>query len=48
MIKSQKADLVNLQETMVQESSMQMVKDLGVGRFLEWGAVEAEDWKKTF
>ena len=30
-----------LQQTKVQEMSFQVVRSLGVGRFLEWGAMEA-------
>ena len=38
VIKSQKADLVCLQETKIQKMSNGMVKSLEVGRCLEWGA----------
>lgn len=41
LIKMQKADLAYLQETKVQEMTLNLVKSLGVGRFLEWDAVEA-------
>lgn len=35
-------DLVCLLETKVREMSVQTVRSLGVGRVLEWGAVEAQ------
>ena len=41
MVRSQKADLVCLIETKMQEMSLKVVKSLGVGRFLDWGAVYA-------
>ncbi|KAJ9680146.1 hypothetical protein PVL29_019435 [Vitis rotundifolia] len=41
VIKSQKADLVCLQETKIQEMSNGLVKSLGVGRCLEWGALNS-------
>lgn len=34
-------DLVCLQETKIQEMSIGVVRRLGVGRFLEWEAVNA-------
>ena len=37
VIKSQKVDLVCIQETKIQEMSNGLVKSLGVGRCLEWG-----------
>ena len=39
VIKSQKANLVCLQETKIQEMSNGLVKSLGVGRCLEWGVL---------
>ena len=41
LIKSQKMDVVSLQETKMQEMFIRVVQSLGVGRFLEWGAVNA-------
>ena len=41
MIKTQKADLVCLQETKIQEMISGIVRSLGVGRCLEWGALNA-------
>ena len=41
VIRSQKAYLVCLIETKMQEMSLKVVKSLGVGRFLDWGAVDA-------
>ena len=41
LIRSQRFDFVFLQETKVQHMNMQLVRSLGVGRFLEWEAVEA-------
>ena len=41
VIKSQKVDLVCLQETKIQEMSNGLVKSLGVGRCLEWGALNS-------
>ena len=37
-----KADLVCLQETKVQQMNIDMVRSLGVGRFLNWKALNAE------
>lgn len=34
-------DLVCLQESKVQQMSMQLVRSLGMGRFLDWAAMEA-------
>ena len=34
-------DVVSLQETKMQEMFIRVVQSLGVGRFLEWGAVNA-------
>ena len=39
LFKSQKVDLVCLQETKMTEMSLGVVRSLGVGRFLEWGAL---------
>ena len=41
LFRSQKVDLVCLQETKMTEMSLGMVRSLGVGRFLEWGALNA-------
>ena len=41
LIKSQKVDVVCLQETKMQEMSIRVVRILGMGRFLEWGAMNA-------
>ncbi|WJZ96624.1 hypothetical protein VitviT2T_015290 [Vitis vinifera] len=41
LIRSQKVDLVCLQETKMTEMSLGVVRSLGVGRFLEWGALNA-------
>ena len=41
VIRSQKAYLVCLIETKMQEMSLKVVKSLGVGRFLDWGVVDA-------
>ena len=41
VIKSQKADLVCLQETKIQEMLNGLVKSLGVGRCLEWGVLNS-------
>ena len=41
VVRSQKANLVCFLETKVQEMSLKVVKRLGVGRFLDWGAVDA-------
>ena len=40
VIKTQKVDLVCLQETKTQEMSSGIVRSLGVGRCLEWGLVK--------
>ena len=42
LIRSQKVDLVCLQETKMTEMSLGVVRSLGVGRFLEWGALNAK------
>ncbi|KAJ9701497.1 hypothetical protein PVL29_006726 [Vitis rotundifolia] len=41
LIRSQKVDMVCLQETKIQDMSQGVVHSLGVGRFLGWGAVNA-------
>ena len=41
LIRSQNVDLVCLQETKMTEMSLGVVRSLGVGRFLEWGALDA-------
>ncbi|RVX04892.1 hypothetical protein CK203_019123 [Vitis vinifera] len=41
MVRNQKPDLVCLFEIKVKEISMQMVKSVGVGRFLNWASVDA-------
>ena len=41
LISSHKVDLVCLQETKMAEMSLGVVRSLGVGRFLEWGALNA-------
>ena len=41
LIRSQRADLVCLQETKIQDMSREIVHSLGVGRFLGWGAMSA-------
>ena len=40
-IKSQKVDLICLPETKIQKTSIRVVRNLGTGRFLEWGAANA-------
>lgn len=42
MIRSQKVDLVCLQETKVQEMFVQLVRSLGVEIFLDWEATKAK------
>ena len=42
LIRTNKVDLVCLQETKVQEMNFDMVRSLGVGRFLDWIAMNAE------
>ena len=42
VVRSQKADLVCLIETKMQEMSLKVVKSLGVGKSLDWGAVDAK------
>ena len=41
LIRSQRMDLVCLQETKIQDISWGIVHSLGVGRFLGWGAMSA-------
>ena len=41
VVRNQKPDLVCLLETKVKEMSLQMVKSVGVGRFLNWVLVDA-------
>ena len=41
VVRAQKACLVCFQETKVQEMSLKVVKSLGIGRFMDWGAVHA-------
>lgn len=40
-IKEQKVDLVCLQKTKIQGMFVGLVRSLRIGRFLEWGAVNA-------
>ena len=42
LIRTNRADLVCLQETKVQDMNIDMVRSLGVGRFLNWTALNAE------
>ena len=41
VIKTQKVDLVCLWETKIQETTSGIVRSLGVGRYLEWGALNS-------
>ena len=41
-LRSYRADLVCLQETKVQEMMINLVRNLGVGRYLNWKALNAE------
>ena len=41
-IRSKKVDIVCLQETKLQNMSVGLVSSLGVGRFLDWGTMDAE------
>ena len=41
VVRAQKADLVCFLETKMSEISLKMVKSLGVGRFMDWEAVDA-------
>ena len=43
-VRSKKADIVCLQETKIQNMSVGIVRSLGVGRFLDWGAVDVEGY----
>ena len=40
-VRKQKVDLLCIQETKIQLMSKGVVKSLGVGRFLDWKALEA-------
>ena len=42
MIRSQRADLVCIQETKIQTMTEGVVRSLGSGRFLDWGAMGAQ------
>ena len=42
LIRTNRVDLVCLQETKVQDMNIEMVRSLGVGRFLNWIALNAE------
>ena len=42
MVKSHKVDVVCFQETKVQEMNKVIVQSLGMGRFLEWGALNSK------
>ena len=42
MIRSQKVDLFCVQETKVQSMTEGLVRSLGFGRFLDWGALDAQ------
>lgn len=42
LVKSQRADLVHLQETKIQEISTGLLCSLGMGRFHEWGALNSQ------
>ena len=41
MIRSQRVDLFCLQETKIQPMAEGVVRSIGTGRFLEWGALDA-------
>ena len=41
-IKMQRVDVVCLQETKLKDVSKRLIRELGVGRFLEWVAVNAD------
>ena len=41
LIRAQKVDLVCLQETNMSQMSLGVVRSLGVGRFLDWGVLNA-------
>ena len=40
-LRSQKVDVVCLQETKIKKTNRETALSLGVGRYLEWGAVNA-------
>ena len=42
MIRSQKVDLFCVQETKIQSMTEGLVRSLGSGRFLDWGALDAQ------
>ena len=42
VVRSQKVALVCFSETKVQEMSLKVVKSLGAGRFMNWGAINAK------
>ena len=42
LIRTNRVDLVCLQETKVQDMNIEMVRSLGVGRFLKWIALNPE------
>ena len=41
IIRNQKVDLFCLQETKIQSMNEGLVRSLGSGRFLDWGALDA-------
>ena len=41
VIRNQKVDLFCLQETKIQSMNEGLVRSLGSGRFLDWGALDA-------
>ena len=41
MIRSQRVDLFCLQETKIQAMTQGLVRSLGIGRFLDWGTLDA-------
>ncbi|XP_034697243.1 uncharacterized protein LOC117923106 [Vitis riparia] len=41
LIRKNRVDLVCLQETKIQEMTTGIVRSLGVGRFIEWGAIDS-------
>ena len=45
VIKSQKVDLVCFQETKIQEMSNGIIRSLGLGRCMEWGALNSRGLK---
>ena len=42
LIRKQKVDLFCIQETKIQSMNEGMVRSLGSGRFLDWGALDAQ------